>query len=452
MKTSRVVGIIVLISILRLIYIYYSPISLYADEAQYHYWSLNPDFGYYSKPPMIAWLIGISTKIFGHSEFGIKFFSPILYGLSAFFIHLIQRHLKIGSFICSSIIFLTLPCISIGSFMMSTDAPLILFYSMSLYFYIKILDEEKIYYWLLGISIGLGMLSKYNMGLFAVGILFHQVIIHRNLLIPFKNLVVPGLISLIIFIPNIIWNYKNGFVSIMHTADITKLDRSYLYPDKMVLFILSQFLMAGPIIYYYAIQTMFRNKFDTISVITFITIFPILLLSLISGANGNWAMPSMTAVALLCVFGSQKLIKISMWCNIAFMIFLYAGTFLGLDKIKPFQRVMGYNQYGKELDKIHKNNPKCKIIFDDRKSIAWALYYSSIPHNYMYKLKPYEFPKDHFEMTMPFDQLKVDLKNNCIMVVSLNNAQPSWGNFKEIANFRVNNTKHGLYYVFKSKY
>ena len=43
--------------ILRLLSIYISKIDLFFDEAQYWAWSLNLDFGYFSKPPFLAWSI-----------------------------------------------------------------------------------------------------------------------------------------------------------------------------------------------------------------------------------------------------------------------------------------------------------------------------------------------------------------------------------------------------------
>ena len=63
-------------------------LDLSFDEAQYWTWSLNPAWGYYSKPPFLSWLIKGFTSLCGHSEFCIRAGSPILHSLSAFFIAL----------------------------------------------------------------------------------------------------------------------------------------------------------------------------------------------------------------------------------------------------------------------------------------------------------------------------------------------------------------------------
>ena len=43
--------------VLRLAFNGLSPLNLYADEAQYWRWGDTLDWGYYSKPPMIAWVM-----------------------------------------------------------------------------------------------------------------------------------------------------------------------------------------------------------------------------------------------------------------------------------------------------------------------------------------------------------------------------------------------------------
>ena len=47
------------VSAIKLIAIYLTNFDLFGDEAQYWVWSKNVDFGYYSKPPLLAWIIGL---------------------------------------------------------------------------------------------------------------------------------------------------------------------------------------------------------------------------------------------------------------------------------------------------------------------------------------------------------------------------------------------------------
>ena len=56
--------------------VFYTNFNLFADEAQYWLWSKTLDFGYYSKPPMIAWFLKLHTTLFGESFESLKFFFP----------------------------------------------------------------------------------------------------------------------------------------------------------------------------------------------------------------------------------------------------------------------------------------------------------------------------------------------------------------------------------------
>ena len=58
--TSYRRNVLILIGVLlvaRVIGLFLSPLNLHGDEAQYWAWSKDLDFGYFSKPPMIAWAI-----------------------------------------------------------------------------------------------------------------------------------------------------------------------------------------------------------------------------------------------------------------------------------------------------------------------------------------------------------------------------------------------------------
>ena len=48
---------------IRLIAVMATPLNLGPDEAQYWRWGQHLDWGYYSKPPLIAWTIALSTSI-----------------------------------------------------------------------------------------------------------------------------------------------------------------------------------------------------------------------------------------------------------------------------------------------------------------------------------------------------------------------------------------------------
>ena len=53
------------LTLVRLFVLRASPLQLYPDEAQYWVWSRSLDLGYFSKPPLIAWIIWLTTAALG---------------------------------------------------------------------------------------------------------------------------------------------------------------------------------------------------------------------------------------------------------------------------------------------------------------------------------------------------------------------------------------------------
>src|SRR5215212_5096768 len=70
----------------RLVWLAVSQTDLYPDEAQYWFWAQHPAFGYYSKPPLIAWLIALTTGMFGDGEFAVRLSAPLLHAVAAGFV------------------------------------------------------------------------------------------------------------------------------------------------------------------------------------------------------------------------------------------------------------------------------------------------------------------------------------------------------------------------------
>ena len=57
----------------------FSPLELGVDEAQYWLWSTGFNFGYYTKPPLTSWIIGLSHGLFGHHEWAVRLPAPWLH-------------------------------------------------------------------------------------------------------------------------------------------------------------------------------------------------------------------------------------------------------------------------------------------------------------------------------------------------------------------------------------
>ena len=73
---KTVFAVLIGITVLRLVAIMLTPLAPDVEETQYWLWSQTPDAGYFTKPPMIAWVIGLTTAIAGNGIVGMKLAAP----------------------------------------------------------------------------------------------------------------------------------------------------------------------------------------------------------------------------------------------------------------------------------------------------------------------------------------------------------------------------------------
>ena len=73
------IAILVAVTVVRLIGLAYSQVDLFFDELQYWAWSRELAFGYFSKPPLLSWVIAGAEAVCGSSEACIRAPAPVLY-------------------------------------------------------------------------------------------------------------------------------------------------------------------------------------------------------------------------------------------------------------------------------------------------------------------------------------------------------------------------------------
>jgi len=393
----------IIIQIFRFICLYFQlqVSDLYVDEVYYWGWSQHFELGYYSKPPVLSWLIMLTTQLFTESEWAIKIGAILVYPLTSMVIYLITNRLfkneKIAFY--SALAFITLPAVSLSSMIISTDVVLLLFWSLSLYFFIKAIQDDKLKDWLLlGIMAGLGMLSKYNMAFFLVSALL-VLALNKEYREHFKNkkFYMALLLTILVFLPNVYWQYTHDFVSFVHTEEISQIEGDLFHVNKMLEFLGSQFAILGPIFFalllflLFKIRTLFKDKQMKILYLFVIPYFLfITTLSLLSRAFANWSAPIYIAGTILVVaYLIQKKhlnwLKYSIGLNVFLALVFYfyqpLTSMLPIElkaKTDPYKRVMGWQKVADELDKVYKQNNKV-LLFNDRTTMAEMIYYIK-PH------------------------------------------------------------------------
>lgn len=284
-------------------------LGLSVDEAQYFLWSLTPAWGYFSKPPLIAWTIALTTTVCGDSETCVRLPALLLFAASAGVTAAIARRLfDARTGLWAGVAFATLFLTSFYSWFMTTDSLLLFLWASSLLLFLRALETDRWRDWLaLSVAVGLGLLAKYSMGLFMMCALAVLWMDHRPRLAGPKPWVAV-LLALTFLVPNIAWNLDHQFATLRHTAEISQLDRKLFHPDSFLYFALAQFAVMGPLtmaalIAALADRRAFREDPRQRLLVLFcapvLALF--LALSLLSRAHANWAAPAYVAATVLAV-------------------------------------------------------------------------------------------------------------------------------------------------------
>src|SRR5256885_3973686 len=237
------------ITLIRIVVLFVTPLQLYPDEAQYWWWAQSPGWGYSSKPPLIAWLIWLTTRL-SDGEWAIRVASPLLHGAIALLLFGIGRlayDARAGFW--SALAYLTLPGISYSSGLISTDVPLLFCWAVALYAFLRARDEPR---WrspaLCGLAFGLGLLAKYAMLYFAVGALIAAACDGRarQLVFSLRGLVVLAF-GLLMLLPNLMWNAAHGFPTLLHTEANANWGHAKYDPGNALAFVVGQFGVFGPV-------------------------------------------------------------------------------------------------------------------------------------------------------------------------------------------------------------
>lgn len=209
-------GIIAFIILLRLIYI--GVAQLIPDEAYYWNYAQHMDLSFYDHPPMVAWLIWLGTSIFGNSEFGVRIGAFLCGLITMGYLFALTRNLYDSATGIRAVLLLAiLPFFFATGALMTTDAPLVAAWAATLYYLERALIANQERAWLgVGIAFGLGILSKYTLGLVGLAALAFVIIdpvARRWLRHPYPYLAV--LLALLLFSPVIIWNMEHGWMSLL---------------------------------------------------------------------------------------------------------------------------------------------------------------------------------------------------------------------------------------------
>ena len=222
-RVQAKLGVILMVAALILLrFVYLGLPELMEQEAYYWNYAKHPSLSYLDHPPMAALLIAMGGLIFGITEFGVRIGAFCCWLATAFFAYrlaadLFGRTAAWGSVLLVSI----LPLYFGAGFVLTPDAPLHAAWAAFIYFLYRSVVVGRSRAWIgVGISLGVGMLSKYTIVLLGPGILLFMLLdgqARRWLIKPHPYAAV--LLALILFSPVLVWNYQHDWASFLFQGE-----------------------------------------------------------------------------------------------------------------------------------------------------------------------------------------------------------------------------------------
>ncbi|HXI68862.1 MAG TPA: glycosyltransferase family 39 protein [Verrucomicrobiae bacterium] len=305
----------------RWIYIASGVVELSKDEAYQWIWSKHLALSYYSKPPGIAYIQFAGTSLWGDTELGVRFFSPLFAAiLSVMVLRFFAREVSARAGFVFLLIVTAVPLFAAGALLMTIDPPLVLCWMWALVAGWRAAQPDgRTRDWLVvGLATGLGFLCKYTAA--------YQVICWAIFFVMWPaarvHLRKPGpwlalLIFLLSTVPILIWNSLNGWITVQHVAGNAGLNLEWKFTLRHLGdFLSGEFGLLNPVFFVGSIVAMFGfwkfRREQPLWLYFFCMSAPVLLghllWSLHSDIKLNWIAPAVPPMfCLMVVYWRERL-------------------------------------------------------------------------------------------------------------------------------------------------
>lgn len=408
----------------RVFYVLYYSLDLTPEEAQYWDWSRNLDLSYYSKPPMVAYLNFLTKELFGVSELAVRITPIVLSFFLSIATYLFVRRVFDEK---SALIASTLPQITVGfginSLLMTTDAPFIFFWSLTVMVLFFAFEKNSLKLWLLvGFLGGLAFLSKYPAVFLLPCAILYGLFYRRDLLKDYRPYM--SLLPVIVLsLPVLYWNYKHDFVSFKHVSTLASKSAELLNISSFAEFIGGQLILLSVLPFLFLPYLWLKGLKDKKE--SFFVMFSLppllffLVLSLFKKVEANWSgFAYFGAFVLLGVYLSKSRLILPTYI-LSFVLFavlhftpildwLRLGSILPPNK-DPVKVGIGWSELGKVVSQIRTSNESI-VSPHYQISAELAFYVEGNPRTYCINLGRRMNQYDLWEKNYEGDAIFVDYR------------------------------------------
>jgi len=240
------------------------------------------DWGYKEVPPFIAFLAKISSVAFGSSVFAARLFPTLFGGLIILLTGLITVELGGKRFAialaCLAMIFS--PAFAASDYLFQPVVFDQFWWVLAVWLLARYSNTSSVkYLYFLGITVGLGLLTKYSMAFFTFSLLTGILISKQRKMLFNRHILGAALVAVLVFMPNIIWQLTHHLPVITHMKTLQKEQLDYIKPSD---FIMQELMVNGIALFVWLTGFIFLlfsvrlHKFQFLG-IAFVIIFAFLL-------------------------------------------------------------------------------------------------------------------------------------------------------------------------------
>jgi hypothetical protein len=226
--------LILAVTAMRVAYLAYDcPLDLAPDEAHYWDWSRHLDWSYYSKGPLVAYLIrggcalagNWSVSLTGSEMLAVRLPAVICGALLLASMYVLTRQVYKSEGLAFAVVALglTLPAVAAGASLMTIDAPYTCCWALALVLGHEAIFGRKAWAWpVAGLLIGLGILAKYTMVLWlpSAGLFLLTSRSHRRLLVQ-RGFWIMTAVAAVCCLPILFWNVEHDWVGVRHVQKLS---------------------------------------------------------------------------------------------------------------------------------------------------------------------------------------------------------------------------------------
>ena len=196
-------------------------------------------WGYPAYPPVTPFFGRISLELFGTSVRGFRFFANLAQAVAVVLTGLMAREMggRRGAQLIAAVAAVPF-CLGGGYEMMYVAFDCLVWVSTA-YFIVRLLRTDDPRWWVaIGASIGFGMMAKWTMGFFVLGIVAAVLLTDARRYLNSKWLWTGVALSILIWLPNLLWQAQHHFISLdflshIHARDIRQGRTKYFLPQQV---------------------------------------------------------------------------------------------------------------------------------------------------------------------------------------------------------------------------